>query len=138
MKKIRNFPIGPIILWLLISFCFFLSACSQDTITAKAVTSIEQDDTLADVLSAGLSDETEKPKAAEKIIEPEEITQIALEEPKPKIEPAIKEIIESTPKEKVEVILTVKDEDDIKKIYGKENMTAEQIDEMVDKYLSFS
>jgi serine protease AprX len=115
MKKIRNFPIGPIVLWLLISFCFFLSACSQDTITATAVTSIDQDDTLADVLSSGLSD-TEKPSVEEKIIEPEEITQIALEEPKPKIEPAIKEIIESTPKEKVEVILTVKDEDDIKKI----------------------
>jgi len=109
MEKNTKFPIDPILIFILISFCLVLNACSSDEITAHAVANTA-DAGLADTLALGLADSDVK-----EIIEEVPET-IALEPAKPKIEQEIKEIIKEKPKEKVEVVLTVKDEDDIEKI----------------------
>ena|GEM_PF-1134954 len=111
MKKNAKFPIGPILIFILISFFLFLTACSSDEITAHVVVESGQADAnLADTLALGLADSDVK-EVVEEVPET-----IALEPAKPKIEQEIKEIIKEKPKEKVEVVLTVKDEDDIEKI----------------------
>ena len=114
MKKTIKFPIGPILICILISFCFFLSACSQDTITAKVAEppQIGEESDLADTLSLGLTD-----SAVEEIIkEPEDVREIRLEAPRPKIEPEIQKIIKEKPKEKVEVVMIVKNDRDLERI----------------------
>ena len=112
MTKNTNFPIGPILLCILISFFLVLSACSQDTITAKVVEPAIEESDLADTLSLGLAD----PVKEEIIKEPETVREIRLEAPRPKVELEIQKIIKEKPKEKVQVVMIVKNDEDIEKI----------------------
>lgn len=103
------------LIWILIAFC--LSGCSPDSITAKIVTEsqVVEDSTLADTLAAGLADpNVETVKEASK--ESEKSQEARLTAPKPKIESEIQKRIKEKPKEKVDIVMTVKDEQDIEKI----------------------
>jgi len=116
MKKNIKFPIGLILICILIAFCF--SGCSPDSITAKTIAEkpITEESNLADTLSIGLMD-TPRAETAKEIAEkPEKAPEVRLEAVKPKIEPEIQQIIKEKPKEKVKIVMTVKDEKDIKKI----------------------
>jgi len=103
-----------LLIWVLISF--FLSGCSPDSITAKAVvkTPVIEDSGLADSLSTGLMDTPSVETAKETAEKTEKAPEARLAAPK--VEPEIKKIIKEKPQEKVNIVMTVKDEQDIKKI----------------------